>query len=298
MASKHGLGRGLGALIKDGTVPEGTPAETAPYLTVPVTAIRTNPLQPRRAFDADALEELANSIRERGVLQPLLVRKTVTGYELIAGERRLRAAQSVQVTEVPVIVMDAPDVEALELALVENLQREDLNVIEEAEGYQVLAERFGLTQEQIAGHVGKARASVANTVRLLSLPEEIRQHLSNGRLTSGHGKLLVGLEIPAEQLLLARRVIKEGLSVRNLEKIIQKAGRAPRRPRVTTDDIPASHIRDLSDKLHNHFGTSIRIRSCRTLTNGKKARGAIEIDFYSTDDLDRVLQLLGLPDEP
>lgn len=298
MASKHGLGRGLGALIKDGTVPEGTPAETAPYLTVPVTAIRTNPLQPRRAFDADALEELANSIRERGVLQPLLVRKTVTGYELIAGERRLRAAQSVQVTEVPVVVMDAPDVEALELALVENLQREDLNVIEEAEGYQVLAERFGLTQEQIAGHVGKARASVANTVRLLSLPEEIRQHLSNGRLTSGHGKLLVGLEIPAEQLLLARRVIKEGLSVRNLEKIIQKAGRAPRRPRVTTDDIPASHIRDLSDKLHNHFGTSIRIRSCRTLTNGKKARGAIEIDFYSTDDLDRVLQLLGLPDEP
>lgn len=298
MASKHGLGRGLGALIKDGTVPEGTPAETAPYLTVPVTAIRTNPLQPRRAFDADALEELANSIRERGVLQPLLVRKTVTGYELIAGERRLRAAQSVQVTEVPVIVMDAPDVEALELALVENLQREDLNVIEEAEGYQVLAERFGLTQEQIAGHVGKARASVANTVRLLSLPEEIRQYLSNGRLTSGHGKLLVGLEIPAEQLLLARRVIKEGLSVRNLEKIIQKAGRAPRRPRVTTDDIPASHIRDLSDKLHNHFGTSIRIRSCRTLTNGKKARGAIEIDFYSTDDLDRVLQLLGLPDEP
>lgn len=298
MASKHGLGRGLGALIKDGTVPEGTPAETAPYLTVPVTAIRTNPLQPRRAFDADALKELANSIRERGVLQPLLVRKTVTGYELIAGERRLRAAQSVQVTEVPVIVMDAPDVEALELALVENLQREDLNVIEEAEGYQVLAERFGLTQEQIAGHVGKARASVANTVRLLSLPEEIRQHLSNGRLTSGHGKLLVGLEIPAEQLLLARRVIKEGLSVRNLEKIIQKAGRAPRRPRVTTDDIPASHIRDLSDKLHNHFGTSIRIRSCRTLTNGKKARGAIEIDFYSTDDLDRVLQLLGLPDEP
>lgn len=298
MASKHGLGRGLGALIKDGTVPEGTPAETAPYLTVPVTAIRTNPLQPRRAFDADALKELANSIRERGVLQPLLVRKTVTGYELIAGERRLRAAQSVQVTEVPVVVMDAPDVEALELALVENLQREDLNVIEEAEGYQVLAERFGLTQEQIAGHVGKARASVANTVRLLSLPEEIRQHLSNGRLTSGHGKLLVGLEIPAEQLLLARRVIKEGLSVRNLEKIIQKAGRAPRRPRVTTDDIPASHIRDLSDKLHNHFGTSIRIRSCRTLTNGKKARGAIEIDFYSTDDLDRVLQLLGLPDEP
>lgn len=297
MAKKHGLGRGLGALIKDGTAPEEPEGAGSRILEVPVENIRKSSWQPRRTFEENALAELTESIKARGVLQPLLVRSSGNDYELIAGERRLRAAGEAGLKTVPVIVMDAADGDALEVALIENLQREDLNVLEEAEGYQALAEKFGMTQEKIAARVGKARASVTNTMRLLGLPEEIKQFVVSGQLSAGHAKILTGLEIPEEQILYAKRTIKENLSVRNLEKLIRKAQRAPRKPRAKRDDVPVSHISYLSDKLHKHFGTSVRITSCKTLANGKKARGSIEIDFYSNEDLDRVLDILGLTEE-
>jgi ParB family transcriptional regulator, chromosome partitioning protein len=302
MAAKHGLGRGLGALIKDGMPPEkpapqGQGPQPTGALKIPIDKIHKNSLQPRHTFDEQALTELADSIKQRGVLQPLLVRATPHGYELIAGERRLRASITAGLSEVPAVVMNVPDGESLEMALIENLQRENLNAIEEAEGYQVLANRFNLTQEQISDRVGKARASVANSLRLLSLPPEVKQLVSNGDLSAGHAKALIGLEIPDEQLLYARRTVKESLSVRNLEKLVEKARRVPRKPRASRDDIPLSHLKALSDKLHHHFGTNIRIAPSRTYANGKKAKGSIEIDFYSNDDLDRILGILGISGE-
>jgi ParB family chromosome partitioning protein len=304
MATKHGgLGRGLSALIKDASAPPpaaptAVPAqERGSVLKVPVDKIQKSQWQPRRTFEKEALAELAQSIKEHGVLQPLLVRTAGAGYSLIAGERRLRAAIEAGLKEVPITVVTASDSDAMQLALVENLQRADLNVLEEAEGYQVLAAKFNMTQEQIASRVGKARASVTNTMRLLDLPAEVKQLLNTGELTPGHAKALLGLAIAQEQILYARRVIKENLSVRNLEKAIQKAVRVPRKPRASRDDIPPTHVAHLSDKLHQHFGTSIRLVSSRTLANGKKARGYLEVDFYSNDDLTRILDLMGIRED-
>ena len=301
-AAKHGgLGRGLSALIQDAPASPApaaaSVAERGGVLKVAVDRIQRSQWQPRHTFEKDALAELAQSIKEHGVIQPLLVRVSGPGYSLIAGERRLRAAIEAGLKEVPVTVITASDSDSMQLALVENLQRADLNVIEEAEGYQVLAAKFNMTQEQIAARVGKARASVTNTMRLLDLPAEVKQLLNGGELTPGHAKALLGLTIPQEQILYARRVIKENLSVRNLEKVIQRAVRIPRKPRASRDDIPPTHVGHLSDKLHQHFGTSIRLVSSRTLANGKKARGFLEIDFYSNDDLTRILDLMGIREE-
>ena len=296
MATKPKLGRGLGALIRDESPVTPPPAEAGSALhTVPITSIRPNPLQPRRHFEAEALAGLVESIREHGVLQPLLVRSATNGYELIAGERRLRASQTAGLREIPVIVMAARDDQSLELALVENLQRENLDPIEEAEGYQVLMDRFTMTQEQVAVRVGKARATVANALRLLSLPDEVRLLVSRGALSAGHAKLLSGLPIAEEQVLLARQVVQDNLSVRQLESLIRRRQRTTgRKARVTRDDIPANHLQLLTDKLHQHFGTSVRLYPSRTLANGKKVRGQLVIDYLSNDDLDRILDLLGI----
>ncbi len=297
MSARKGLGRGLGALIKD----ESSTAQEAPspspqhsVQSVAVTSIIRNRLQPRQTFDDESLADLTSSVREHGVLQPLLVRPAEDGYELIAGERRLRAATAAGLHTVPVVVMEATDISSLEIALIENLQRENLNPVEEAEGYRELADGFHLTQEEIALRVGKARASVANAMRLLALPDEVRAMLADGRLSTGHAKTLMAFEIPQEQILTARRVVDEGLSVRALEKLIKRTVGTSPRPRAARPDLPAAHIRYLSEKLHSHFGTSIRIQPCKTFANGKKGKGCIEIDFFSNDDLDRVLALLGL----
>jgi ParB family chromosome partitioning protein len=292
MAKHGGLGRGLGALIKDTPIAED--AKDGGVARVPAAEVRPSPFQPRRVFREEELDDLVTSVRERGVLQPLLVRRAETGYELIAGERRLRAARAAGLETVPVIVLDVPDREALELALVENLQREDLNVIEEAEGYQALTDQFNLTQEQVAGRVGKARASVANALRLLDLPDTVRAALAAGQIAPGHGKVLLQVAIPKEQEILALRVIQESLSVRALEQIVQKLNRPARKKRASRQDLPEEHLRDLTDQLHRLLGTAVRIRSSRTLANGKKAKGSIEIDFHSNDELDRLLALLGV----
>lgn len=299
MAARHaGLGRGLNALIKDTpeTVPQEAPAEES-LSTIPVNRIHKNPWQPRREFNDAALSDLVTSIREHGVLQPLLVRPVDSGYQLIAGERRFRAAQEAGLAEVPAVVMDVGDQQAVEITLIENLQREDLNPIEEAEGYQSLADTFDMTQEQIASRVGKGRATVANALRLLALPDAVRVALADGRLSTGHAKVLLRLEIPREQELLVERIVKEGISVRALERIVERMLKPPVKPRSERIDIPASHMQHLSDQLHQTLGTSVRLTSCRTLGNGKKLPGRIEIDYYSPEDLDRLLQCLGVGEE-
>lgn len=298
MAAKHiGLGRGLSALIKDTPSVAETAAPAADergIVKLPVEQIHKSPWQPRREMKPEAIEDLAHSIREHGVLQPLLVRRVEDHYELIAGERRLRAAQAAELREVPARIMEVSDREALELALIENLQREDLNLIEEAEGYRTLAEKFEMTQEQIAQRVGKARATVANSLRLLDLPDAVKLKVSEGALSGGHAKVLLGLEIPREQELLAARSLKEGLSVRALEKLVERLRKMPRKPRAERSDLPESYLQSLTDRLHQHLGTSVQVTPCRTLANGRKAKGCIAIEFYTNEELDRLLTLLGL----
>ena len=308
MAGKHiGLGRGLDVLIKDGTtakkqatakkIASKSPAPEAGVRKVPVAKVVASPWQPRSNFDAAALSELVDSIQVHGVLQPLLVREIGSKFELIAGERRLRAAQAALLKKIPVIVVEATDEKALEIALIENLQREDLNAIEEAEGYALLLKKFNLTQEQVAKQVGKARASVANALRLLELSDRIRKHVAEGLLSVGHAKVLLAVDSEKEKELLAKRCIKEGLSVRMLEKIVKKLGMLPKKPRAEKSDLPSDYLHTLSDELHQYFGTSVRIMPSKTLTNGRKVKGALEIDFHDNDELDRLLTLVGYSSE-
>lgn len=308
MAGKHiGLGRGLDALIKDGTTAKNQatakkvaaaplPEAEAPVggvREVPVAKVVASPWQPRSTFDAEALSELVQSVQVHGVLQPLLVREVGSKFELIAGERRLRAAQAALLKTVPVIVIEANDEKALEIALIENLQREDLNPIEEAEGYALLQKKFNLTQDAIAKQVGKARASVANALRLLELPDGIRKYITEGLLTVGHAKVLLSLESEKEKSLLAKRAIKEGLSVRALEKLVKKLTQPPKKARAERADLPSDYLHTLSDELHQFFGTSVRINPSKTLTNGRKVKGSLEIDFHDNDELDRLLTIVG-----
>ena len=309
MAAKSGgLGRGLGALIKDAanTVPAAPPPPAVPGAPaaapagpqrIPVAAIHKSPWQPRRNFDEAALGELVASVSERGVLQPLLVRKVKGGYELIAGERRFRAAQAADLKDVPVVVLEVTDREALELALIENLQREDLNLIEEAEGYRALAEKFNLTQEEIAARMGKARPTVANALRLLELPDLVKRMVAENQLSPGHAKALLSLADDHEQEKLALRVIAEGLSVRQVEKLVAASGRTPRARKVVKSDIPPEHVKYVLDQLHQKLGTAVRLTPSRTLANGRKVKGSLEIEYYSSDDLDRILVILGLAGE-
>lgn len=297
MALKHGLGRGLDALLNDGTARTAAPAEGATSTTVlriPLADVQVASWQPRQGFGEEAMEDLIRSVKERGVLQPLLVRRLGARYELMAGERRLRAARAAGLKDVPVLVLEATDEEAIAVALIENLQRQDLNAIEEAEGYHLLSDKFALTQEEIAARVGKARASVANALRLLTLHPQVKTMVAESRLSAGHAKVLTGLEIPAEQLHFAERVVKESLSVRLLEKAIERNRASPRKPRASRSDMPVDHTAFLGEKLQQHLGTAVRVSPSRTYANGKKAKGTIEIDFYSNEDLDRIVELLGV----
>lgn len=300
MAKNLGLGRGLGALINE--VPKQAssvePHEAAEPDRISVTRIRKSPWQPRREFAEEALDDLVRSITKRGVLQPILVREVDDHFELIAGERRFRAAQKAGLDDVPAIVMDVADQEALELALVENLQREDLNVIEEAEGYQLLADQFDLTQEEIATHVGKGRATVANSLRLLALSDEIRQLVAEGQLSAGHAKVLLGIKDESLQKQLAHRAARAQWSVRELEKSVgTDTVKKTRKRRRRKTDVPEEHLVYLVDQLQDHFGTSVRVVPCRTLPNGRKSKGSIEIDYFSSDELDRLLAMLGLSEQ-
>jgi ParB family chromosome partitioning protein len=284
------------------TQPAASPSSTAPVPTapapdnrdrvqrVPLNKIRPTAMQPRKEFSAEALQELADSIREQGIVQPLIVRERDGFFELIAGERRWRAAQLLQLAEVPVITREADDRAVLELALIENLQRENLNALEEALGYAQLAEQFQLTQEQIAVKVGKSRAAVANATRLLKLPLTVQSYLREGRISVGHAKVVLGLTDEKNQTLAAERVIKDGLNVRQTEGLVAKL--QARGPKTAGEKTPAvvpvsSNITRLEDKLREKFGTKIHLK----YAHGK---GAVEITFFSDDELQRVLEILNV----
>lgn len=308
MAGKRqAMGRGLDMLIKDGSTAKKkattkkAPVKAVPTANdagsgvqeVPTSKVTPSPWQPRKVFDAESLTELIESVKIHGVLQPMLVRQVGSKFELIAGERRLRAAQAALKKTVPVIVIEASDEKALEIALIENLQREDLNPIEEAEGYSLLQKKFNLTQEKVAERVGKARASVANALRLLELPESIRKYIAEGLLSVGHAKVLLSLDSEKEIEVLARKAIKEGMSVRVLEKLVKKLTRPPKKPRAEKSDLPNDYLQTLTDELHQFLGTSIRISPSKTLANGKKVKGSLEIDYHDNDELDRLLNIMG-----
>ncbi len=274
---KRGLGRGLGALIPGAAqVPALVEADSA--ATAPIDAITANPFQPREIFDEAAIADLAESIRSKGLLQPLLVRRVGSGYQLIAGERRFRAAQRAGLIRVPITVREADDRESLELALIENLQRENLNPIEEARAFKRLADEFSLTQEDIARQVSKSRSAVTNSLRLLQLPREVIAQLESGELSAGHARSLLALD-PALQVAVGREVAAKRLSVRDAEQLVRE------RSRAVTEDIEQ---RALEAELARSLGTKVHLR------HNKSGSGHIVIDYFSLDALDGLLARLGV----
>jgi ParB family chromosome partitioning protein len=258
---------------------------------VPLGQVRPCPFQPRKDFAPESLTELADSIREQGIVQPLLVRKRDGHFELIAGERRWRAAQLVGLKDVPVIIREADDRTVLELALIENLQRENLNPMEEAQGYSQLMSLFGLTQEEASIKVGKARALVANSLRLLKLPDNVQKLIRDGRLSVGHAKAILGLFDSAVQQRAADHIIRQGLNVRQAEALILKLQSAerPTRENAPLAKAPADpHLDRLQDKLRERLGTKVLLRY-------SEGKGALEINFFSDAELERILGLLGVP---
>ena len=277
---KKGLGKGLGALIPDADLLSRTGEQ---FFYCEIEEITPNPYQPRHQVRDRALDELVESVREKGVLQPLLVRRTEQGYQLIAGERRWRAAQMAGLQRVPVIIKESTAPEAFELALVENIQRKDLSPIEEAEAYSRLHQDFRLSQEEIAKKIGRDRSTVANMIRLLKVPERVRLDLQEGTLAMGHARALLALPESSLQLHARDVIVKRGLSVRDTEKLVQGLTKPGKRRKA----LPAEDrgLRPILDQLIRHFSTRVKIRR-----RGK--RGKIEIEFFSEEDLHRILDLL------
>lgn len=296
--AKSALGKGLGALIAARPAVAGPPLAMAPVegdeseqvRRVPLELIGPSPLQPRKEFAADALQELVESIRQHGIIQPLVVRLVDGRHELIAGERRWRAARQLGLSEVPVLVREADDRDVLELSLIENLQRADLNPIEEAHGYARLAQEFGLRQEEIAHRVGRSRAAVANAMRLLDLHPQAQTWLSQNLLSVGHAKALLSLKLPEEQLAVAETILRRSATVRATERLVarQLGQTRPRRRRPSLAHTSEAAIADLQNRLQQHLGTRV------LLHHGEK-QGRIEIEYYGADDLHRLTQLMGLP---
>lgn len=278
--NRKALGRGLGALLSSDTTIDLGPEQTE----VDVNAIIPAPMQPRTNFDEGSLEGLADSIRTHGIVQPLLVRRQGDRYELIAGERRWRAARLAGLAKVPVIVKDVPDKDLLEIALIENIQREDLNPIEEAQAYRRLIENVGLTQEALAARVGRDRSYITNYLRLLKLPDDLQQLVVEGRLSTGHARTLLGLSHVDQQRRIARQVIEGGLSVRATEHLVRKAvDGTPQKTAAAVDP----NIRAAETKLRRALGTQVRIVQLRG-----EGQGKVEISFFSNQDLDRIYNLL------
>jgi len=275
---RKALGKGLGALIPE--MPQADKGER--ILFAPIDEVKPNPLQPRENFDASAMEELIQSVREKGVIQPVLVRRQGSNYEIIAGERRYRAAKSLNLKEIPVIVKNVEDRDSLEISLIENIQRQELNAIEEARAYQYLINKFNVTQEELSDILGKSRASVSNTLRLLNLPKEIQDEIKKNRISFAHGRALLEVEDPNLQRRIAQEVISRSLSVRELESLLKT-----RRFRTAKRKIPQAHrepyVQVLEEALQHVLATKVRI-------NKQKKRGSILIEFYSQQDLERIVE--------
>lgn len=283
--TKMALGRGLSVLISDVKVGDALVERGGGVLEVEISKIRQNKYQPRLNFRDETQKELIASIQEKGLIQPIIVRKVGDDYELIAGERRLRAAKALGFEKIPVIIKEVSDEEALELSLIENIQRENLNPIEEAKAYERLISVFNLTQDDIAKKVGKDRTTIANFIRLLKLPEDIQEKLSNGQISVGHAKVILGLEDPADQRKITEQIIKDGLSVRDTEKAILKIKEPPVHKRKMA--YKDQQLIALEEHMQRVLGTKVNI--CQ----GKK-KGKIEIEYYSQEDLNRILEFFGV----
>src|SRR6266446_2546585 len=293
--ARSGLGKGLGALIGTPTVTARTDvAESGERVhQISLANIVPSTFQPRKDFGREALQELTDSIRQHGIIQPLIVRRAGTRFELIAGERRWRAAQEIGLASVPAMVRTANDLEVLELSLIENLQRADLNPIEEAQGYARLVNEFGMRQEDIALKVGRSRAAVANALRLLDLHPQVQVWLTQNLISVGHAKVLLALKAHEEQLLAAETVLRRNATVRSTERLVARLlgiGRSRRKSRRVTSESSATGtaVEDLQNRLQQHLATHVIIH------HGDK-RGRIEIEYYGTDDLQRIVTALGLP---
>ena len=281
---RRALGKGLGALIPEKILESSDGARKEEIIYVQSEQIKPNPFQPREDFDQKNIEELAQSIKEKGVIQPLLVRRKGDGYELIAGERRLRAVKSLGLNEIPIIIRDVSDQDSLELALIENIQREGLNPIEEAHAYQHLMDKFQVTQEKISEVLGKARVTITNTLRLLKLPHEIQQEMKKGRISFAHGRTLLEIEDANQQRRLAQEIITKGLSVRELESLIKTSRpKGLRRKIVQGQGEPLLVL--LEEQMQHALATKVRIIK-------RQKRGHINIEFYSQEDLERIANVI------
>lgn len=276
------LGKGLDALI-----PSLSVQDDDKVIEIPLSQLRANPYQPRKTFDEDAIRELAESIRQHGVIQPIIVRTVLKGYEIIAGERRFRASQYCGNTTIPAVVRTFSDQQVMEIALIENLQRENLNAMEVAVAYQNLMDTFQLTQEELSLKVGKSRSHIANFLRLLSLPDEVKEYVSRGTLSMGHARALVGLKDTGKIKQLAKQCIEHEWSVRELEDAVQQLDKNKQDKPKTVNKKRDPYIDEVEESLRDRYKTTVKIKS-------NKEKGKIEINFYSKQDLQRLLDLLSL----
>ena len=276
-----GLGRGLNSLLGD----PGLNTQTSGSVTLPISQVEPGLNQPRKRFEPEALEDLAQSIRQHGIIQPLTVRRLSSGYyQIIAGERRWRAAKLAGLVEIPALIIEADDRKVMELGLIENLQREDLNPAEEARGYQTLMEEYGLTQEQVAERMGKSRPAITNTLRLLSLTDEVLTMVEEGILSAGHARALLSLPSPALQLETAQKVVSEGLSVRQTESLVKALQKEKKEKPKLSDEI-FLYIGEAEKNLSGHLGRKVKI-------NHKGKKGRIELEYYNEQDLESLLAAL------
>jgi len=296
---RHGLGRsvnfgGVDTLLGSTSVVPAAPVGLQ-VLELKINDIERSPYQPRREFGEDQLKELAESLKNNGLVQPPTVRKLASGkYELIAGERRLRAAQFAGWQKIRVTLVEADDETAAVMTTTENIQRADLNPIEEAVSYKTLQDKFNLTQQEVADKVGKGRATVANATRLLELPEEVKQLVSSNLLSVGHAKVLLSVDGEKDRVLLARECVNGALTVRALEKRVARLHAPVEVRQAGVPDLPEKFVRNLAEKMKRHLGCAVRVTSGVTHQNGKHVKGLVEIDFFNNDDLDRIIRMIGL----
>ena len=283
MANERGLGRGLGALLGDAALQ----SQEGGSLSLPISQVEPSLKQPRKRFEEEALQDLADSIRANGIIQPLTVRRLSSGYyQIVAGERRWRAAKLAGLTEVPAVIMEADDRKVMELALIENLQREDLNPVEEASGYRSLMEDYGLTQEEAARRVGKSRPAVANALRLLALPDPVRQLLEEGKLSAGHARAILAVPSGEAQMKLAKKVVADGLSVRQTESLAKRLAEGAKEAPAPKGDDLSIYDRAAEKDLGARLGRKVHI------VRGRR-KGRIELEYYDPEDLNTLLDLLG-----
>ena len=297
MSKKFGLGKGLNALIPEDTIlstldtklekTDDDRDKDKGSISIDINLIKSNEEQPRRSFDDEKILELAESIKSNGIIQPLVLKKVNNEYIIVAGERRWRAAKLIGLKEVPAIIMNLTEKQILEISLIENIQREDLNYIEEALAYKKLIHDFNLTQEELSKRIGKSRVTITNTLRLLNLSEDVQQYIIEGVISEGHGRALLGITDSKVQCELAQSVIDDKLSVRELEILIRKLKTSPTRSKSKSSNETNPYYKDITYKLENYFGTKVNI------TN-KNNKGKIEIEYYSEEDLQRILEIINL----